>query len=98
MKNLASSSMWGNKNQSKSFFNLFLIADYLHQQKETSCSTSDKPLCRKKKEGKVNSGISAHTENLNHVRQKDKMDKKVGICALFHILLFIKRKKKDIGN
>ncbi|XP_010008761.1 PREDICTED: zinc finger protein 831 [Nestor notabilis] len=49
---------------------------YLHQPKETSCSTSDKPLCRKKKEGKINSGISAHTENLNHVRQKDKMDKK----------------------
>ncbi|KAM8996365.1 zinc finger protein 831 isoform 3-T4 [Ara ararauna] len=50
--------------------------DYLHQQKETSCSTSDKPHCRKKKEGKVNSGISAHTENLHHVRQKDKTDKK----------------------
>uniref|UniRef100_A0A8C0F5P9 Zinc finger protein 831 n=1 Tax=Bubo bubo TaxID=30461 RepID=A0A8C0F5P9_BUBBB len=43
----------------------------------TSCSTSDKALCRRKKEGKKNSGISSHTENLNHVKQKDKMDKKV---------------------
>ncbi|KAM6319091.1 zinc finger protein 831 [Podargus strigoides] len=49
--------------------------DYLHQQKDTSCSTSDKPLCRRKKEGS-NSGIFSHTENLNHVKQKDKMDKK----------------------
>lgn len=94
MKNLASSSMWGNKNQSKSFFNLFSIGDYLHQQKETSCSTSDKPLCRKKKEGKVNSGISAHTENLNHVRQKDKMDKKVGIVSYFIYYFLLKEKNK----
>ncbi|XP_056210756.1 zinc finger protein 831 [Falco biarmicus] len=50
--------------------------NYLHQQKDTPCSTSDKPLCRRKKEGKNNSGISSHTENLNHVKQKDKMDKK----------------------
>ncbi|KAM9285639.1 zinc finger protein 831 [Morus bassanus] len=50
--------------------------NYLHQQKDTSCSTSDKPLCRRKKEGKNNSGIFSHTENLNHVKQKDKMDKK----------------------
>ncbi|KAM9647145.1 zinc finger protein 831 isoform 2-T3 [Morphnus guianensis] len=50
--------------------------NYLHQQKDTSFSTSDKPLCRRKKEGKNNSGISSHTENLNHVKQKDKMDKK----------------------
>lgn len=79
MGNLVSSSMWGNKNQSKSFFNLFSIENYLHQQKDTSFSTSDKPLCRRKEEGKNNSGISSHTENLNHVKQKDKMDKKVGI-------------------
>ncbi|XP_051659047.1 zinc finger protein 831 [Manacus candei] len=45
---------------------------YLHQQN----STSDKPLCRRKKEGKNNSGISSHTENLNHVKQRDKTDKK----------------------
>ncbi|XP_072735540.1 zinc finger protein 831 [Ciconia boyciana] len=50
--------------------------NYLHQQNDTSCSTSDKPLCRRKKEGKNNSGIFSHTENLNHVKQKDKMDKK----------------------
>ncbi|KAM9218928.1 zinc finger protein 831 [Leptosomus discolor] len=50
--------------------------NYLHQQKDTSCSTSDKPLCRRKKEGKKNSGISSHTENLNPVKQKDKVDKK----------------------
>ncbi|XP_068006131.1 zinc finger protein 831 [Melanerpes formicivorus] len=49
---------------------------YLHQQKDTSCSTSDKPLCRRKKEGKNNSGISSHTEDLNHAKQKDRMDKK----------------------
>ncbi|KAM6243076.1 zinc finger protein 831 isoform 2-T5 [Spheniscus humboldti] len=48
----------------------------LHQQKDTPCSTSDKPLCGRKKEGKNNSGIFSHTENLNHVNQKDKMDKK----------------------
>ncbi|XP_071429143.1 zinc finger protein 831 [Pithys albifrons albifrons] len=46
--------------------------NYLHQQN----STSDKQLCRRKKEGKNNSGISSHTENLNHVKQKDKMDEK----------------------
>ncbi|KAM9260650.1 LOW QUALITY PROTEIN: zinc finger protein 831 [Cariama cristata] len=50
--------------------------NYLHQQKDISCSTSDKPLCRRKKRGKNNSGISSYTENLNHVKQKDKMDKK----------------------
>ncbi|KAM7037932.1 zinc finger protein 831 isoform 1-T2 [Acridotheres tristis] len=50
--------------------------NYLHQQKGTSYSTSDKQLCRRKKEAKNNSGISSHTENLNHVKQKDKMDKK----------------------
>ncbi|GAB0197460.1 zinc finger protein 831 [Grus japonensis] len=50
--------------------------NYLHQQKDTSCSTSDKALCRRKKEGKNNSGIFSHTENLNQVKQKDKMDKK----------------------
>ncbi|XP_064023992.1 zinc finger protein 831 [Pogoniulus pusillus] len=49
---------------------------YLHQQKDTSCSTSDKPLCRRKKEGKNNSGISSHTEDLNPAKQKDRMDKK----------------------
>ncbi|XP_068272530.1 zinc finger protein 831 [Nyctibius grandis] len=53
-----------------------LQENYLHQQKDTSCSTTDKPLCRRKKEGKKNSGIFSHTENLNHVKQKDKMDKK----------------------
>ena len=79
MKNLVSSSMWGNKNQSKNFFNLFSIENYLHPQKDTLCSTSDKPLRRRKKEGKNNSGIFSHTENLNHVKQKDTMDKKVGI-------------------
>ncbi|XP_062361200.1 zinc finger protein 831 [Cinclus cinclus] len=47
----------------------------VHQQKDTSYSTSDK-LCRRKKEAKNNSGISSHTENLNHVKKKDKMDKK----------------------
>ncbi|XP_058706565.1 zinc finger protein 831 [Poecile atricapillus] len=50
--------------------------NYLQQQKDTSYSTSDKQLCRRKKEAKNNSGISSHTENLNHVKQKDKMDKK----------------------
>ncbi|XP_075022708.1 zinc finger protein 831 [Calonectris borealis] len=50
--------------------------NYLQQQKDTSCSTSDKPLCRRKKEGKNNSGIFSHTENLNHVKQKENMDKK----------------------
>ncbi|KAM6298576.1 zinc finger protein 831 [Aegotheles albertisi] len=50
--------------------------NYLHQQKDTSCSTSDKPLCRRIKEGKNNSGVFSHTENLNHVKQKDNMDKK----------------------
>ncbi|XP_074461682.1 zinc finger protein 831 isoform X4 [Larus michahellis] len=50
--------------------------NYLYQQKDTSRSTSDKPLCRRKKEGKNNSGISSHIENLNHVKEKDKMDKK----------------------
>ncbi|XP_074013725.1 zinc finger protein 831 [Numenius arquata] len=50
--------------------------NYLHQQKDTSRSTSDKPLCRRKKEGKNNSGISSHTENLNHVKQTHEMDKK----------------------
>ncbi|XP_054248051.1 zinc finger protein 831 [Indicator indicator] len=49
---------------------------YQHQQKDMSCSTLDKPLCRRKKEGKNNSGISPHTEDLNHVKQKDRMDKK----------------------
>nr|XP_013808143.1 PREDICTED: zinc finger protein 831 [Apteryx mantelli mantelli] len=53
-----------------------LQGNFLHQQKEASCSTSDKPLCRRKKEGKNNSGIFSHTENLTHVKQKDKMDKK----------------------
>ncbi|XP_014810956.1 PREDICTED: zinc finger protein 831 isoform X2 [Calidris pugnax] len=48
----------------------------LHQQQATSRSTSDKPPCRRKKEGKNNSGISSHTENLNHVKQKHKIDKK----------------------
>ncbi|XP_066187006.1 zinc finger protein 831 [Sylvia atricapilla] len=48
----------------------------LHQQKDTSYCTSDKQLCRRKKEAKNNSGISSHTENLNHVKQKDKMEKK----------------------
>lgn len=79
MRNLVNSSMWGNKNKSKSFFDLFSIENYLYQQKDTSRSTSDKPLCRRKKEGKNNSGISSHIENLNHVKEKDKMDKKVGI-------------------
>uniref|UniRef100_A0A663MU21 Zinc finger protein 831 n=1 Tax=Athene cunicularia TaxID=194338 RepID=A0A663MU21_ATHCN len=73
------SSMWGNKNQSKTFFNLLSTENYLHQQKDASCSTSDKALCRRKKEGKNDSGISSHTENLNHVKQKDKMDKKVAL-------------------
>ncbi|XP_035403837.1 zinc finger protein 831 [Cygnus atratus] len=50
--------------------------NYLHQQKDSSCSTSDKPLCSRKKEGKNNSGIFSYTENLNHVKQKDKVDKK----------------------
>nr|XP_010310483.1 PREDICTED: zinc finger protein 831 [Balearica regulorum gibbericeps] len=50
--------------------------NYPHQQKDTSCSTSDKALCRRKKEGKNNSEIFSHTENLNQVKQKDKMDKK----------------------
>ncbi|XP_041334334.1 zinc finger protein 831 [Pyrgilauda ruficollis] len=50
--------------------------NYLHQQKDTLYSTSDKQLCRRKKEAKNNSGISSHTENLNHVKQKDKRDKK----------------------
>ncbi|RLV97533.1 hypothetical protein DV515_00011663 [Chloebia gouldiae] len=50
--------------------------NYLHQQKDASYSTSDKQLCRRKKEAKNNSGISSHTENVNHVKQKDKMDKK----------------------
>ncbi|XP_056363496.1 zinc finger protein 831 isoform X2 [Oenanthe melanoleuca] len=51
--------------------------NYVHQQKDTSYSTSDK-LCRRKKEAKNNSGISSRTENLNHVKQEDKTDKKVG--------------------
>ncbi|XP_064247162.1 zinc finger protein 831 [Passer domesticus] len=50
--------------------------NYLHQQKDTSYSTSDKQLCRRKKEAKNNSGISSHNENLNHGKQKDKIDKK----------------------
>ncbi|XP_017590071.1 PREDICTED: zinc finger protein 831 isoform X1 [Corvus brachyrhynchos] len=50
--------------------------NYLHQQKDMSYSTSDKQLCKRKKEAKNNSGISSHTENRNHVKQKDKMDKK----------------------
>ncbi|XP_053849322.1 zinc finger protein 831 [Vidua macroura] len=50
--------------------------NYLLQQKDISYSTSDKQLCRRKKEAKNNSGISSHTENLNHVKQKDKKDKK----------------------
>ncbi|XP_056363493.1 zinc finger protein 831 isoform X1 [Oenanthe melanoleuca] len=49
--------------------------NYVHQQKDTSYSTSDK-LCRRKKEAKNNSGISSRTENLNHVKQEDKTDKK----------------------
>ncbi|XP_063260321.1 zinc finger protein 831 [Prinia subflava] len=52
----------------------------LHQQKDSSYSTSDKQLCRRKKETRNNSGISSHTENLNHVKQKGKMDKK-DICG-----------------
>lgn len=78
-RNVASLSMWDDKNQSKNLSNLFSIENCLHQQKDTSYSTSDKQLCRRKKEAKDNSGISPHTENLNHVKQKDKMDKKVGI-------------------
>ncbi|XP_009996928.1 PREDICTED: zinc finger protein 831 [Chaetura pelagica] len=50
--------------------------NYLHEQKDTSFSTSDKPFCRRKKEGKNNPGVFSHTENLIHVKQKDKMDKK----------------------
>ncbi|XP_074964886.1 zinc finger protein 831 [Phalacrocorax aristotelis] len=50
--------------------------NYLDQQKDTSCSTSDKLLCGGKKEGKNNSGIFSYTENLNRVKQKDKMVKK----------------------
>ncbi|XP_021272521.1 zinc finger protein 831 [Numida meleagris] len=50
--------------------------NYLHQQKDSSCSTSDKPLCIRRKEGKNNSGIFSHIENLNHVTQNDKEDKK----------------------
>ncbi|XP_068769191.1 zinc finger protein 831 [Struthio camelus] len=53
-----------------------LQENFLHQQKEASCSTSGKPLCRSKKEGKSNSGILSHTESLTHFEQKDKMDKK----------------------
>lgn len=79
MRNLVSSSMRRKKNHSKSFFTLFSIENYLHQQKDMSCSTTDKPLCRRKKEGMSNSGISSHSENLNHVRHKEEMDKKVGI-------------------
>lgn len=79
MRNLVSSSRRGNKNQSKRFFNIFPIENYLHQQKVTSPSTSNKPLCRRKTEGKNNSGISSHTENLNRVKHEDRMDKKVGI-------------------
>lgn len=78
MRNLARLSMWGKKNWSKNLSNLFSIENYVHQQKDTSYSTSDK-LCRRKKEVKNNSGISSRTESLNHVKQKDKVDKKVGI-------------------
>ncbi|XP_062445399.1 zinc finger protein 831 [Rhea pennata] len=52
-----------------------LQGGFLHQQKEASCSTSDKPLCRRKKEEKNNSGILSHTEKLTRVKRKDEMDK-----------------------
>lgn len=88
MRNVASLSMWGAKNQSKSLSNLFSIENYLHQQKDTSYSTSDKQLCRRKKEAKNNSGISSHTENLNHVKQKDKMAKTVRIEPQFLFIFY----------
>lgn len=69
----------GGCDKNQSLTNLFSIENYLHQQKDTSYPTSDKQLCRRKKEAKNNSGIPSHIENLNHVKQKDKMDKKVGI-------------------
>ncbi|XP_042690357.1 zinc finger protein 831 [Centrocercus urophasianus] len=49
--------------------------NYLHQQKDSSCSASDKLLCIRKKEGKNNSGTFSHIENLTHVKQNDTEDK-----------------------
>ncbi|XP_071616248.1 zinc finger protein 831 isoform X2 [Heliangelus exortis] len=50
--------------------------NHLHELKDTSSPTSDKPLCRKKKQGKNKSGVFSRTENLNHVKQNHKRDKK----------------------
>ncbi|XP_008496049.2 zinc finger protein 831 [Calypte anna] len=50
--------------------------NHLHEMKDTSFPTSDKPLCRKKKQGKNKLGVFSHTENLNHVKQNHKRDKK----------------------
>ncbi|XP_015737223.1 zinc finger protein 831 [Coturnix japonica] len=49
--------------------------NYLHQQKDSSCSASEKLLCVRKKGGKNNSGIFSHIENLKHVKQNNTEDK-----------------------
>lgn len=80
----------------KVYSNLFSIENYLHQQKDSSCSASDKLLCIRKKEGKNNSGIFSHIENLTHVKQNDTEDKQVGIAP--YMTVDYEKKTKHTSN